>query len=157
MSGKVKDHSNNRVVRIHLLRTWHLVCATYWLIDFLSRFWINLLLSDERCFLFVARTNNPSLFCDCIFPQFPGRSWWKSTAKNDAILFFEGIIAGRKGFEKISSEVKTSRDEKALLEVDRKLHEENERLKNHSKQLVGQVQNLTEQCSNQKTTMDALK
>jgi peptidoglycan hydrolase CwlO-like protein len=37
------------------------------------------------------------------------------------------------------------------------LHEENERLKNHSTQLTGQVQSLTEQCSNKKTAMDVLK
>jgi peptidoglycan hydrolase CwlO-like protein len=37
------------------------------------------------------------------------------------------------------------------------LREENERLKNHSQQLAGQVQTLSGQCTNQKTTMDALK
>jgi peptidoglycan hydrolase CwlO-like protein len=43
------------------------------------------------------------------------------------------------------------------LEEEGKLREENEKLKNDSKQLPGQVQNLTEQCSKQQTVMDALK
>jgi chromosome segregation ATPase len=39
----------------------------------------------------------------------------------------------------------------------RKLREENERLKVQSRELTGQVQTLTGQCSKQKTAMDALK
>jgi peptidoglycan hydrolase CwlO-like protein len=70
----------------------------------------------------------------------------------------KGIAAGQKGFERVVNEAKVSHEEKSLLEEEnRKLHEENERLKNQSRQLTSQVQTLTKKCSNQKTTMDALK
>jgi peptidoglycan hydrolase CwlO-like protein len=48
--------------------------------------------------------------------------------------------------------------EKNLLEEEnRKLREENEKLKNQSHQLGNQVQSLTDQCTKQKTAIDALK
>jgi peptidoglycan hydrolase CwlO-like protein len=63
-----------------------------------------------------------------------------------------------KGFERVASEVKASLEEKNVLEEENhKLHEENEKLKNRSHQLGNQVQTLTDQCTKQKTAIDALK
>jgi chromosome segregation ATPase len=67
----------------------------------------------------------------------------------------KGIVAGRKGYEKITADSRA--DNLRLLEENRKLREENERLKEESKHLTGQVQDLLGQCSKQKTAMDALK
>jgi hypothetical protein len=73
-------------------------------------------------------------------------------------LLSKGVVAGRKGLEQLEIEMKTSRDEKAVLEDENlKLREENERLKIQSRELTGQVKTLTGQCSKQKTAIDALK
>jgi citrate lyase gamma subunit len=64
-----------------------------------------------------------------------------------------GMIAGRKGYERITND---SREEKLrLADENRRLREE--KLKKENQCLSGQDQDLTVQCSKQKTAMDALK
>jgi hypothetical protein len=54
-------------------------------------------------------------------------------------------MQSRKGYERLANDAKCSHDKKLRLEEENcKLCEENERLKDHSKQLSGQVQNSIE-------------
>jgi chromosome segregation ATPase len=82
----------------------------------------------------------------------------KQLLKTMQSLLSKGVAAGQKGIEQIKAKVRVSRNEKALLEKEnRKLREENAKLKNRSWQFGGQVETLTGQCSKQKTAIDALK
>jgi cell division protein FtsB len=67
----------------------------------------------------------------------------------------KGMIVGRKGYERVMND---SREEKLrLADENRRLREENEKLKKENQRFSGQSQDLTVQCSKQKTAMDVLK